>query len=399
MDRNIGWLIAICILLIAIEWQGPNLTFDDANYLLYAHQILNGTFNMTESPYAYGFIYPYTVAAAVALGPNFLQIAGIPNAIEYIILILLIYGIALEAMQQKNKIIAFAVALLAASSAFIVAFSSRVVPDMLIGVIIAAVIYGDLLIRKTEKQDAYYVVGMLLGLLPFIKISAATIIIPFALYLIFYKRGWSTFYFFSGLGTMLLIYFAIIHFNLGIFASYSANQVKLSTANPTINFLTGFIFTAPFLYYTQEGVFWQVFPLGLLFDFALIACYYALLKKDTKMLWYAFILISSTLYLLFGTESFTHYVSIVVVARYFIMLAPIMALLTARFLFSLESFLRGKYSKRTALIVICGIVLIGVIVQLPMLVYFYHSHVTFVGAPIFNTTNKTIGVINANYTT
>ena len=72
MDKFNLYAVAILLLigigLIAYLHILPNMTFDDYDYILFAHQMLNGTFNQLQSPYAYGtgLIAVYALALTIS---------------------------------------------------------------------------------------------------------------------------------------------------------------------------------------------------------------------------------------------------------------------------------------------------------------------------------------------
>ena len=375
---SILFLLVLCLVMVKIVWSGANLTFDDANYLFYAHQILNGTFNYAESPFAYGYLLPYTVAISIHFLGGITSLASsIPAILEYIILILIIY---FTSFKMSNEKVALSVAVIAATSAFIVAYSSRVLPDLLAGDMVGLAVY--LLIYEDELHATRNMfAGFLTGLLVFVKFSTLLIGIPIALVLFLQRKLYAWIYLVCAL-VIILFYLITINGNFSEFVSNDAYQIHLNTTNFYTNIETFLLFVIPFLIVTPNVVYWQIFPLGLLFDFAFIGGYIALLKKEWKFSKWFLVLIFSFLFMLFGSESLIRYVPITVVSRYFILLAVPMAILTTRFLLGVHDYLRFKYKPLTADVVLICLVIIAVIVQLPVL-YFFHTFVpSYVGAPI-----------------
>lgn len=372
--RSILILIAVCIVMIWLTNFGYNSSFDDYNYVLYAHQILNGTFSILQSPYAYGYLLPYTVAGVLSLGLS----ASVPAMLEYIILILLIYAIARKLSNDK---IAFAVGIIAATSAFICAYSARVLPDMLVGDIVALATWFIIANQDVPTISAL-LSGLVTGLLIFVKLGSLVISIPIAITLALGRHKQQVPIYLFGVIVVALFYFSTIGFNFSIIESYQAEQLHLDVTNFWINGATALVYITPILFFLQQGSFWQIYPLGLLFDFALIGGYIAFLKKERFYLQWFLVLLIGFLYLEFGSESLTTYQPIVVVARYFVILSPMMAILTTRFLQGVYDFTYYRYKLTTANIILACLVLCAILFQIPMVNYFHLGAPHFVGAPL-----------------
>ena len=349
--------------------KGYNNSFDDHLYVEFASQIVNGTFNRLQSPYAYGWLLPLSVALPLHFGLS----VSLAAQTEFILLILLIYLISLEV--SKNDLIALAISVIAATSAFIVAYSSRVLPDMFSGLVIAAGIYAIL------KDRHPFFVGVVFGILAFIKLGSFSIVAIMLICLFIFKDWKYALWFLAGVLLMLSIYMWSMGFNWSIFTTYSNNQASITDGNLSTNFVTMFALIAPFLYLLKNEVYWQVFPLGLLLDFAFIGTYISYLKKENYYYLFSAFFILSFLYLMFGTESFHSWAFITIVSRYFILLTSAMAILASRFLLGIYDYVEYRYSQRSAILVLAMLVLMSILLQIPMLNYFHNWTPNFVGAP------------------
>ena len=186
---------------------------------------------------------------------------------------------------------------------------------------------------------------------------------------------------------VVAIYLLSIGLNFSIFSTYEAYQVALTPTNLYTNIETALIFIVPFLAITSNHIYWQIFPLGLLFDLALVGAYIAYLKKEWEYEKWAIVLIIGFLYLMFGSKSLTTYAPIPIVSRYFIILALPMAILTTRFVKGVYDYLHYNYKPLIAEAVICSFIIMAILIQFPMLYYFHEWIPTYTGAPIQNTTN------------
>lgn len=370
--KPIAILLLVCLVMLSLIYTGPSLTYDDSNYLLFAHQIANGNFDRLSNPYAYGWLLPLTIAVPIKLGLS----TSLPAQIEYILIILFTYLIARKV--SKNESIAFCVGIIAATSAFIVGYSSRILPDLLIGLFITMAVYFML-----DNRHPFFI-GTLFGIVAFVKLGALPFAGIFFIALLMLKNWNYATWFILGVLLMLGIYLWSMNFATYLFQLYDTNQLALDHATLLINVVTIFVLVTPVLYTLPHGAFWQIFPLGFLFDLGVIGAYVALLKKERQYYIWAFILIAGFIYLMFGTESFSSYQPITVVSRYFVIFVGPLAILCSRFLTGIYDFVRYRYSLLNAKIILSAIVTVAILSQAPMLYYFHGQQPTYTGAPIIN---------------
>lgn len=370
-------LLGLCCFMITMMWHYnmPNLTFDDANYIKYAGQMVLHSFNVLQSPYSYGYIYPLTIAISYQLLGISLFASALPTMLEYIALILLTYYTIRKLISPS---IAFYTSFLLATSAFVVAYSTRALPDMLIGLLIAGAIY----MLTEPKHNRAFTAGLLIGIIIFVKLGALIVVPPVIVAMFFYSKKSKLGYFVLGLAIMLVIYFASIGFNLSILSSYSANQVKLdqTTLLPNIEEMVYYMPIGYTFLSNPEAI--QLFPLGFLFLFGLIGGLIAIKNKDRRLMAINLILWLTYFYLFLGTESIHSYSLITVVSRYFIWIATPMAILAGYFLSESFKWLQYTFKTRTALTYIMLLVVICLVSNLPMLAMFSLHKYSFNGAPI-----------------
>ena len=370
-------LILVCLVLLGIMFKNNtvNLTFDDANYVSYAHQIIQGSFNPLESPYAFGFLLPVPIALSyMALGFSNLA-ASLPFMIAYVLLILVIYAISNKFF---NGIISFSTALIVSFSAFLVGYAPRILPDIPIGLAIALSLY----LMLNEDKKLSFTAGILMGLIFYIKLGAI-FIVPIALVsLLLMSANKKALYFLGGVIIISLIYFALLGFNLNIVSIYSQGQAKATQATLSTNLMEGlYILPIGYTFYSDNAVI-QIFPLGLLFILALAGGVLAIYKRNRKIL-FAFLLLMLTYgYLFLGTESLHSYTSITVEARYLIWVIAPMALCAGFGIEWIYYKAQALWGKRYAYLSLLIIIALALLSNLPSLIVFATHTYTFSGAPI-----------------
>lgn len=381
MFKQILLLLAVGLILSHIWYQGPNMSFDDASYVKFAAQALNGTYNVTESPYAYGSGFVWSVQASDILFHN----PATMTTIEYLLLIIFIYVLCSKYYKMP---VALTIALSVEVSAFVLMYATRVLPDMLLGLAImlamTAFAYQD---KIKITMLGILSAGQWLGYTIFIKFGGASIIVAIlaSMFLIYKdKRIFGVFL----LGVCIILGIYQLHLPAGsntfqLMQSYDALQVRLSTATLSSNLFTILVFFAG--YDVSTGYFSQVFPLGFFFIIALIGMVLALRLQDTITLddgtrrtiqsnqdirFFALALMISLLYLFLGSASLTNYTSITIVSRYFIILLPFMAVTGGLFVSNIYDWLEKHDDKKATYMVLAGIVLLVIISNIPMYIYF-----------------------------
>lgn len=338
-------LLIVATVLTVVFWQGVDTKFDDANYVKFGGQMLNDTYNVQASPYAYGMAYISTIAASQYLTGSPI----IPQILEFMGIIAILYYILIKYFDART---AFVITLSAELSAFFFLYATRVLPDMLLGLIISVVF---LIFAYKPKSLKWAVIsGFIMGSTVFVKfggyillvllgIGSMTILLAVlaAIVLMFLFFSLIVIYAPDSLRRYLCIAFgfiiAVILYQAFVAPAsvfhmaqtYDALQVSLSQANLTIN-----VQTLGMNLIGYPPIYQQIYPLGTLF-FAAIAGSALVIKTKNRLFFFALIALwGSILYLYFGNESLslTTYTFITVVDRYFIPFLPPMCILAGAFL-------------------------------------------------------------------
>lgn len=362
-------LVAICAILIIAEYHGPNYGFDDANYVHYAKQMLNGSFSPFESQYSLGYLMPATIAYSFLLFGKSNFAASLPSMVEYVMLVILVY-LTITRLKPINRF-AFPSALMVATSAFVAVYSSRVLSDMLIGVLVALSLY----IMSRERVHPM-IGGAVLGIIIFVKLGGMIAAFAVALSVLLFMRKEYSLRFIAGFAAMVLIYIFSIGWNLHALSSYSASQVDMSKVNLQINLYTMIVLMF-FNYAINIPTFGQIFPLGAIAFYALFGIVMMWRKWGSGLGMFAFAFVATYLYLFFGTESISAYSLITVVNRYIIWIISPVAVVAAYFLLQVDTWFRSRIGARGAGAIIILLVLAAILSNLPMLVLFHYLVINY----------------------
>lgn len=364
-------VVILGIVIAAIFYSGPNYNFDDANYITYAKQFIHGNFVLIQSPYAFGYLVPLLVAISFTIFGVSSFSAIIPTLIEYVLIIVITFFVGRALFSEEVGIVG---SFLVATSPFVFGYATRVIPDMLLGVLAGLALYALSLGIKNRgyRLNMILVSGLISGLMVFVKLGGVGFgIMLFIIMLVLDTKITPTFI--SGFIISIALYLVLFYFlsggNFSYISWYSATQVELSNVNLGINILMMFgVLTGPILTY-------QTYPLGLITLFIIISSVIALKRRNKKLIYLASLFWFTFFYLFFGTESLSKYVFITVVDRYFILVAVPMALLGAYPLVELYE-LCGKHAgKRLAIVLLGAIVFLILILNLYVYntVYAYNS--------------------------
>ncbi|MDE1834572.1 MAG: glycosyltransferase family 39 protein [Candidatus Micrarchaeota archaeon] len=360
-------IIATACLMMALFWQGPNLTFDDANYIHYAQLLTQGKLSFTSSPYSYGLGYIALVALA-------LPFPALLNAIEYIAILLICYQIL---TRYFDKDAAFIGAICAAIAPFMFIYATRILPDMSLGLIFSLVflIYA----YKPQSTKWAFAAGLLAGSSIFIKFGGfvllmllmpiwALALLAFAAILglgLDYKPRLCALI--LGIILMLGAYQLLSPVSIHYLAqTYSQVQVNLAQTTWINNIGTMLDMGNLIGYGFMSG---QVFPIGILFILAVFGTAIIIWERK-KTLYFALVAFwLGWLYLFFGTESFSSYALITIVDRYLIPFLPPMLILGTMAIQKLME-LRPRYRLGMAL----GIIGLAMLLNLPVYHFFALHH-------------------------
>lgn len=367
-------LLILAVVLCKLFWSGPNLSFDDGNYVHYAQQMLNGTYNITETPYAYGIGWLSWISFSYRAFGTTPFAAALPQILSFLVLIACIYFIS---AYYFNERVPFFATLSIEISAFMFIYATRALPDIPIAAI-TALIYA-IIIYKKQSLDMW-LAGLIAGLSFFIKFGGAAFmaIIPIAYFLTYRnkKAALESGLMFLGLFCGIAIYAAVLPAGTGIlhmFNAYSQQQVTLSEGNLANNLYTIIVMMAG--YNSATPYFNQVYPLGMIFFFTIAGTWLAAKNRNKDMLFFAIIFWLGFAYLLFGTEAISHYVFITVTTRYMTLFAAPMAVLAGYLFKRIYQFVEPKTNRRTALMLLATLIIVLAMSNLPLYLYFFKNPV------------------------
>lgn len=309
-------ILLVSVLIPALFFSGyrNHQGQDDSAYVGLAKSMLAGNYSLTANPYGYGIGFVFLTAVGEA--GNFPVLS---SWVAYALLGIVSFLLCRRYFSEKLSLLS---TLSLQLSFFVFPYASRVLPDLWSGVLVGLA----LLLASYETRRGNFLAGIALASLVFIKIGSFSLVAIFAIaYLVSWNRRLFP-YLALGLCLPVLAYSGIAflyHTNiLFLLDSYSANQVSLSQATLVSNIATvGYFFAG----YLPSSFYVNIFPLGLFFILGVIGALASLISGRKKF--YALFLLLGISYLFLGTESFTHYVSIVVSSRYFAWYAPALGLM------------------------------------------------------------------------
>jgi len=393
------FIIVISALAIAaIFYAGPFYSYDDMNYVHFARQILTYGYSISESPYAYGFAYPYTIAAFYSLlGYGNLQ-SVLPNIIEYALIIIVGFFTAKKLFDCKNAVIS---AMLIAIAPFLIQYATRVMPDMLLGLLSGLSIMLLAYAQDSKHQKALYsMAGITAGFAVFIKLEALAFDLFFllgALYL--YKSGYykrehkskksrnsrnsafagNVLYAVFFLIIAIYIYLLCIYASTGnafyTFENYGAFQHKISPVNITDNIAN--LFVTLFAYVYSKSILSPfelnpiIYPYGFGIFFAILASIIGVILKNRKIATLSIISWGFFFYMYFGTMSLAKYIFIAVITRYFSMIVVPMSILSSFGILEVYSMVK-HYSSKIAYAILALIIVEIIVFSIPTYITIYN---------------------------
>ena len=356
-DRKAFLLLAAVIGLVLslsyLMWSGPLYWFDDINYITYAHQMLTGTFSVVQSPYAYGFLPSAAIALSFLLLGASPFSAVLPNLIECIAMVVLTFLIGRKLYGNDVAVLS---AFLCATAPFVIGYTSRALPDMLLGTIAALSIYVFLIAQERGEKHSHYLyaaAGAIAGLTIFVKLLGLAFMLAFfvgtaALYLMGKGRrmrngvamaigGNEVISVVAGLMIVFIAYDLMFFVYTGSpfygVITYGQNQAAIShssiSQNISVLLVMFFGYSATYTSIFGEDVSWNIFPLGLIAFWAVAGGVIAMASRKREGVFLAALTWVLPLYLFFGTVSLSSYTSIFVTSRYFIAVAAPMAVLAS----------------------------------------------------------------------
>ncbi|MGC8776589.1 MAG: ArnT family glycosyltransferase [Candidatus Micrarchaeia archaeon] len=382
-------LILLGLLIAMLFYSGPFYSYDDANYIGFARQIMVGNFSVEESPYAYGFAFPYFIAASFWLFGYGIEQSFLVSLVSYIAIIIVAFFAGKVVSGLGSATIS---GFLAAIAPFLVQYSTRVMPDLLLGAFAGASLFLALYAEKSKRAALMYLLsGLLAGFTVFIKLEALAFVLFFfigLLILLFVqphkktRRKHLEIFAIAALVATVGIYFAFIYAMTGnplyTISRYGVFQHGISPTTLFENiynlFVTLFGFTVSgslFSPYTLSPI---IYPYGFGIFFALTVSVIGIKRKSRKIILLSVVSWGFFLYMYFGTMSFSKYLFIAVITRYFSMISVPMSVLAALGIYSFYKIIYS-YCKSCALLSAVLIIILIVLLSLPTYlgIYYYNK--------------------------
>ena len=376
--------ILIGILISMYLYSGPDPFYDDAWYINLAHYMLSGNLNQVIlNPFGYGFINIFAIALSFKFfGYGDIQ-AILPSIVEYILLLILTYGIS---KKFYTPIFASATVYLLALAPFLVDYTTRVLPDINAGLAVGLSFYAFLIAMGNKKPIWSITAGFLAAFPAYIKADETFIYVGLFVFLLIVLFSKNIIYTIerkdkkhtnelksialisAGLIMGLFAYFFIFY----IFTKNFFFPIMYYTATPSSEPVLNEIYLLVIPFSTSKGLInADYFPLGSILVLSIIGAAIGILKKNSKINYASFLCFGVFLYLLVGTSNIHEYIVIPSLSRYFAIDASLFALLSGYALFSIYNFLNAKLEKKTLFkIIYIFFIIITPLSYIPTYTYF-----------------------------
>ncbi len=354
-------IIFIGLALAAFFYSGPLYQMDDGSLISIAKSMLDGNFNILSNTFAFSYLPSALIYLSfMVFGVNTFSTI-LPSVLEYVALIVLAFLVGKTLFNNEVGLLS---GILIITMPNVLGFVTRVVPDMLLGVLAGLIMYvlAQSIKHNERAPRLCFSAGLICGLMVFVKFGGVGLAIPIIIAMLMFNRK-LVIPFVTGLALSLLVYtlsfYMLSGWKTSIFSAieeYSQGQIGLTESNLMVNYVTMLdVITGPVFAL-------QILPFGLILLFILVSTYITFKNRDNclaypaSMFWFTFF------YLFFGTESLHGYVSITVVTRYFLLVSVPMALLAAYLLFDMYVVslrLRGKRIALGVLVLLLALILIS----------------------------------------
>lgn len=367
----LGTILLLALLLAHLFYTGVYWSFDDNYYATFVQQVGSHSFNPVASPYSYGWAFPYFAFLGGALfgfGSHGLVVLTL---MEYLSLVLLTYVLGFRVTGSRSM--ALLSSLLVAIFPFTVQYSTRLIDDMLLGVMATLAMVFLLSGRRRDWMLA----GVMAGLLISIKLIGIAFIVPFAACAIASRKRWCVIPMIAIAALAYTIPFlALTHNPLFAFENYGRFQAVFGGSSLGNNVIGLFIYADLVQLTGASAIFYQIYPLGLLLWLALLGSAIAVKFRQRRVTFMAAVFWFFFLYGLFGPTSISHYSFHSFVARYLIMVAaPLAIVVSYGIVKAAEIFPLSRYSGwiPLAIVALMLLLLLLSLVHSYRLVYFYNS--------------------------
>lgn len=320
----LGAVVLLGALLIGLFYAGPYLRFDDTVYLTLTSLIGTHAFSPVLTPRAFGWLFIYLSY----LGQSVFGMAGSGaialSALEYLSLISLTYLLAIKVSEDRK--LALLSAFLVCIFPFTIQYATRLLPDMLLGIVATL----SIVFLFSERKLDWILAGAMAGSLIYIKLMGIAFLIPFVICaLATRKRNYAVPVLLLMLAVYVVPFIAYTHNPLYSFQNYGSFQESLSPTTPFNNMAELMLMGSLFQEYQMTSINFQNYQLGLLLWLMALGTALSVMYLDKKMLAMAWIFWVYLLYLCFGPITLSGYVVGSFITRYLIVVAAPMAILVA----------------------------------------------------------------------
>ncbi|MCL4373329.1 MAG: glycosyltransferase family 39 protein [Candidatus Marsarchaeota archaeon] len=354
----VALLAMLGLALAAFFYSGPFYEYDDMDYIVFAHQMLNGTFSM-HTPRAYGLLMPLVLALSFkAFGYGTFQ-AELPSIVEYIAMALLAFLLGRKLFGSTEGLLAMLFVIIAP---FIVQYATRAMPDMLIGMLTGMSLYalasaGYSSRRIQGRRNALFLLsGAFAALTIYAKLEGLAFVLFFALSLLVLsmyhvkakgKRQPSALsislsefmYAMLGVAVAICLYMAISYAYTGsaiiALENYGAWQHAISPVGLSDNLanlyvtLFGYLYTGSGSILAAYQISPIIYPYGFSIVFSIIGTIFAIGDRKRNAAFLSLLSWPIFFYFFFGTMELSSYTFIAVITRYLSIIAIPLAVLAA----------------------------------------------------------------------
>ncbi len=382
----LAMLLVISAYLVSVFYSGPFVYFDDNYYMLFANQLLNNTYKPTGNLYS---VEPLTIASTALSFKIFgvsLFTATFPEVASYLLLILITF---LAGRALRSAFFGILSGFFVATAPFVLGYTTRVLPDILAGLLVAFACYLFIMTRQ-QKRNATLMFAS--GFIAALTISAKTQAMLFVLLFItsafitqtefgrdpklrkqlaiknLTKLGLLALLLGVGAGVLLNLSFFLVTTGNPLFSimTYSRDLVAQSPSTLSQNIHSLNIIVDPLyaISASPQMIDAFVYPLGLIVVFALLGSLIGVAKRNPQAAFLSVIVWIQFFYFFFGTQSLAAYTFIAANSRFFAIIAMPLSILASYFAFYVFDTLKAR-PEPVAVLFILAVLLVSVALLLP----------------------------------
>ncbi len=371
-------VLLLGVLLSYLLYTGPFTYYDDNYYILFAHQMLNGTFKPNGIPYSVETLTVASLALSFLLFGYGIFQASLPSLLEYILTAIFVF---LLARKMFGKYFAAIASVLFETAPFVVGYVTRALPDIFTGLTVAIAIYYLHDAIELNSKKGFFLSGLFASLTMLVKTAGLIIPALFALYFAYFvtkrrTRKQATYGILgiaSPIAAMFLYFFLMTGdpiFNLHVYSTLkllapTTFGLNLDEFDISINP----IFVMYFLGIQHYGPY--IYPMGLIAMAAIAGMALSIARKETEIVLFSITFMAVLLYMFFGSKSLSNYIPISAIERYFDIVAAPMAIVATYALFAFYNYIR-KTSTKAANLIIALVVAFIIITNFDTYMSFYN---------------------------